>query len=184
MWFLSFYKPDKKQRISKTQFQAIFKEQYADLCLYASRFINDNEAAKDIVQEVLTSFWIDSDKLRNKALIKPYLFKSVKHKALNFIKREKRKSPLDALFDSYNEELATSENESVESYFSMNLLMHDLEDAMSELPEQRRKIFKMSRFENLKHKEIAEQLNISPKTVETHIFRTLQFLRQRLKHHL
>jgi len=60
----------------------------------------------------------------------------------------------------------------------------DLEDAVKELPEQRQIIFRMSRFQNMKHKEIATELNISPKTVETQIYRSLIFLQGKLRHYL
>jgi RNA polymerase sigma-70 factor (ECF subfamily) len=63
-------------------------------------------------------------------------------------------------------------------------LQKDLEKAICELPEQRQMIFRMSRFQDLKHKEIAEKLHISPKTVETQIYRSLSFLREKLKSYL
>jgi len=184
MWFLSLYISGKEGGLNVEEFRKIFLEMYPALCVYASGYLNDSEAAKDIVQEVLTTFWVENQKLKNKDLVKPYLFKAVKHKALNYKKRESRKSPLDTFFDEYNSELSTIDNESVESFTTLNSLMDELEAAINELPEQRRKIFQMSRFEQMKHKDIAEALGISPRTVETQIFRALQFLRDRLKHYL
>ena len=67
---------------------------------------------------------------------------------------------------------------------SFKNLRDDLEDAIFELPEQRQKIFRMSRFGQMKHKEIAEELGISPKTVETQIYRSLKLLREKLAHHM
>jgi RNA polymerase sigma-70 factor (ECF subfamily) len=181
MWFLSPYNSVSDQGLSKEEFHDLFLEIYADLCVYASRYVTDADASEDIVQEVLVTFWSENGKLRNRSLLKPYLFKSVKHKALNYIKRERRRSPLDELFDLHTSHLAIAENESAESYLSFSGLVKDLEEAVSQLPEQRQKIFRMSRFDMLKHREIAEQLNISEKTVETQIFRSLRFLRIRLK---
>jgi len=184
VWFLSLYVSGKEGGLKVEEFRKIFLEMYPVLCVYASGYLNDSEAAKDIVQEVLTTFWTENEKLKNKDLVKPYLFKAVKHKALNYKKRESRKSPLDSFFDEYNAELSIADDENVESFMALNSLMDDLEAAINELPEQRRKIFQMSRFEQMKHKEIADTLGISPKTVETQIFRALQFLRDRLKHYL
>lgn len=183
MWLSGLYGAE-KGKIGMQEFREIFLELYPSLCIYASRFVNDVETSKDIVQEVLITFWEENDKLRNKNLIKPYLFKSIKNKALNYKKRESRKSGLDELFDTFNEELANSENEGVENYLSFSNLQADLEKAIQELPEQRQLIFRMSRFQEMKHKEIAKHLDISPKTVETQIYRTLKFLREKLKHHL
>ena len=184
MWVLSLFISDKNEKVSVTEFHEIFSEMYPVLCVYAAGYLKDVDAAKDIVQDVLATFWDENEKLRNKQLLKPYLFKSVKHKVLNYKKRESRKSPLDDFFDTFNEELADSGSESVESFLEMNHLMDDLEAAINELPEQRQKVFRMSRFEQMKHKEIAKTLGISPKTVETQIFRALKFLREKLKHHL
>lgn len=183
MWLSGLYGSG-KGKIGIEEFHAIFLELYPSLCIYASRFVNDVEDSKDIVQEVLLVFWEENEKLQNKKLIKPYLFKSVKHKALNFKKRESRKSGLDELFNTYNEKLANSENESVETYLSFCRLQTDLDEAIQKLPEQRQLIFRMSRFQNMKHKEIAKQLDISTKTVETQIYRSLKFLREKLKDHL
>lgn len=183
MWLSGLYNSIKK-KMGIGEFREVFLELYPDLCVYAAKFVNDEHAAKDIVQDVFTSFWLENDKLRNKKLIRPYLFKSVKHKALNYKKRESRKSGLDDFFDSYNSEIANSENESIESFLALSGLKNDLEKAIAELPEQRQKIFRMSRFDQLNHKEIAEKLDISVKTVETQIYRSLKFLREKLKHHL
>jgi RNA polymerase sigma-70 factor (ECF subfamily) len=76
------------------------------------------------------------------------------------------------------------ENQDAISFLSYNSLKEDLENAINELPEQRQKIFRLSRFEQLKHKEIAIKLNISPKTVETQIYRSLIFLRKKLNNYL
>uniref|UniRef100_UPI0032164E6D RNA polymerase sigma-70 factor n=1 Tax=uncultured Draconibacterium sp. TaxID=1573823 RepID=UPI0032164E6D len=183
MWLTGLYGGSKK-KIGIEEFRKIFLELYPDLCIYASGFVNDVSASKDIVQDVFATFWVENEKLINKSLIKPYLFKSVKHKALNYKKRESRKSGLDEFFNSVNDELANSENETVDAFLSYSHLQSDLEKAIQELPEQRQLIFRMSRFEGMKHKQIAEELNISPKTVETQIYRTLKFLKEKLKHHL
>jgi RNA polymerase sigma-70 factor, ECF subfamily len=183
MWFLSLYISGEPKGISTEDFRQIFMDMYPVLCVYASGILNDTEVAKDVVQEVLITFWSENEKLKNKELIKPYLFKSVKHKALNYKKREQRKTPLDIFFDDYNSEFSIAETDNPDSFLAMNSLMDDLDAAINELPEQRQKIFRMSRFEQMKHKEIAKALGISPKTVETQIFRALRFLRQRLKHY-
>lgn len=184
MWLLGFYSNRSKELLSVEEFKEIFKEYYSDLCLYALKYVADPNTSKDIVQDVLIRFWEENDKLLNKNLVKSYLFKSVKNRSLNYLKREKRNTGLDQfLFDSVVE-LESSENDNAVSTITVSNLRKELERAIEDMPEQRRKIFRMSRFENLKHKEIAEELNISPKTVETQIYRSLNFLRKELKHYL
>lgn len=184
MWLLGIYTNGKANKIGIDEFQQLFKDLYPDLVLYASRFIDDFDTCKDIVQEVFARFWEENHKLRNHKLVRPYLYKAVKNKALNYIKRGSIFSRLDDILMESNIKEMETENHDAISFLSFNSLQEDLENAIDELPEQRRKIFRMSRFEQLKHKEIAVKLNISPKTVETQIYRSLSFLRDKLRHHL
>lgn len=184
MWPSGLYKIEGSNKLGIEEFRKIFLDLYPDLCLYAFKFVGDYDSSKDIVQEVLTQFWVENEKLLNKNLLKPYLFKSVKNRALNFSKREKRSTGLDEWIKLQNLDLADQNSSDAIDKIAFSDLQNDMEKAIEELPEQRRKIFRMSRYENLKHKEIAESLKISPKTVETQIYRSLTFLRKKLKHYL
>lgn len=171
-------------KFSIDEFKEIFLEFYPGLCLYASKFVGDINISKDIAQDVLTQFWAENEKLRDKNLTKPYLYKSVKNQSLNYIKREKRKSGLDEILNTNKTEFDLADKSDTISLISLKQLQTDLEDAVKDLPEQRQIIFRMSRFEQMKHKEIAAELKISPKTVETQIYRSLIFLQKRLHHYL
>jgi len=184
MWLSGLFKYVTGNKLEIEEFHQIFLDLYPDLCLYALKFVNDIDTSKDIVQEVLARFWVENEKLLNKNLIRPYLYKSVKNQALKHNKREKRKTGLDAYIFEHEEVLADSENLDQINTISYNNLKKDLENAVNEMPEQRRRIFKMSRFQNMKHKEIAQELQISPKTVETQIYRSLTVLRKKLQHYL
>ena len=184
MWLFGLFDKSAGNKLNINEFKEIFLEYYPGLCLYASKFVDDTNTSKDIVQDVLAQFWAENEKLLDKNLVKPYLYKAVKNRALNHNKREKRKSALDELFNNQSEKSDMTDNLDAISAISFKNLQADLEDAINELPEQRRIIFRMSRFENMKHKEIAEKLNISPKTVETQIYRSLIFLQEKLQHHL
>lgn len=184
MWLLGFFSNKENGFIKVEEFHEIFKEYYSSLCLYALKFVADPDASKDIVQDVLIRFWEENNKLLNKNLIKPYLFKAVKNKSLNYLKREKRKTGLDQFLIDSGLELESSNHDVTLSSITISNLRIELEKSIEDLPEQRRKIFRMSRYDNLRHKEIADILNISPKTVETQIYRSLSFLRTKLKHYL
>lgn len=183
MWPSGLYKRG-SDKIGVEEFHQIFHDLYADLCLYAMKFVGDYDTSKDVVQEVLYRFWIENEKLLNKNLIKPYLYKAVKNKALNHNKREQRSMGLDEFFLQSNSELNYSDNSTAVEELSFKTLLADFEKAVDEMPEQRRKIFQMSRMHQMKHKEIAKELNISPKTVETQIYRSLLFLKEKLSHYL
>lgn len=184
MWLSGLYNSKAEGRISIEEFREIFDEMFPELCIYAVKFLSDFDTAKDIVQDVLTRFWEENHKLISRKSLKPYLYKAVKNRALNYNKRESRKTGLDDLFEEFYESLEDSKSHNIESVISFNELQTDLENAVAELPEQRQKIFRMSRFEQLKHKEIAQELGISHKTVETQIYRSLSFLRKKLQHYL
>ena len=184
MWLFGLYGNKRDNQIGIEEFKGIFHELFPGLCLYASKFVGDFDTSKDLVHDVLTQFWADNEKLQNKKLIKPYLYKAVKNRALNFNKREKRKSSLDEIFDTQNADFELADDHDTISSISFENLQIDLEKAVCELPEQRQIIFRMSRFQQMKHKEIAAELNISSKTVETQIYRSLIFLQQKLRHYL
>ena len=183
MWLSGIFNNKEDKKIEINEFHQIFIEYYPSLVIYALKFVDDIDISKDIVQEVLAQFWMESEKLRNRNLVKSYLYSAVKNKALNFKKRESRKTGLDELLDQPNEELKDSENPDILTTITFEELKTELEKAIEELPEQRKKIFKMSRFQQMKHKQIAQSLEISPKTVETQIYRALIFLRKKLKHY-
>lgn len=184
MFFLGLFSKKDGGKLSSEEFETIFLELYPALCLYALKFVGEADEAKDIVQDVFERFWNENDQLINKLLMKTYLYKAVKNRALNYKKRESRLSRIDGLFS--NSALSTQWMEDSDglSILSFSELQKDIEDAINELPLQRQIIFRLSRFQNMKHKEIAEELNIAPKTVETQIYRSLIFLKNKLRHHL
>ncbi len=183
MWPSGLYKME-GNKIGVEEFHQIFQDLFGELCLFAMKFVGDYEASRDIVQEVLYRFWMENEKLLNKNLIKPYLYKAVKNRSLNYNKREKKNLGLDDFFLQSDTEKKLSDNSTAVEEISFNTLLSDLDKAMEEMPEQRRKIFQMSRMQQMKHKEIAKELNISPKTVETQIYRSLAFLKEKLNHYL
>jgi RNA polymerase sigma-70 factor (ECF subfamily) len=104
----------------------------------------------------------------------------VRNACLNVIKHEKIKQKYAG------EELALAEPgyESVAHTVTSNELETRIRNAIEKLPEQCRLVFKLSRFEELKYTEIADQLNISVKTVENHMGKALKIMREQLKDYL
>ena len=161
-------------------FEMIFKTYYQPLCNYAYSFVQDRDEAEEIVQATFLSVWEKRDNLTIHTGVKPYLYAMVRNAALNVIKHEKIKQQHAAV------EIAVAEK-SVESV-TRTVIASELEDriykALNKLPEQCRLVFKLSRFEELKYSEIAEQLNISVKTVENQMGKALKIMREQLKDYL
>ncbi|MBA9077914.1 RNA polymerase sigma-70 factor [Rufibacter quisquiliarum] len=156
--------------------ETLFKQYYGLLCRTAVRFTKDTEAAEDLVQEVFCKIWQNREVIEVSTSYKAYLVRSVTNQALNYIEKQKRL-------------VLTEDTTSFESSFSANTTMEIMEGtemetrvqkALQALPPQCRLIFEMSRFEELTYKEIAESLDLSPKTVENQMGKALRILREKL----
>ena len=161
-------------------FEMLFKTYYKSLCNYAYTFIRDREEAEEVVQSAFTNVWEKRDSLSIHTGVKPYLYAMVRNACLNQIKHEKIKQQHAAMEIAVGERSAESVSRTVEA----SELEHRILEAMSKLPEQCRLVFKLSRFEDLKYAEIAEQLNISVKTVENQMGKALRIMREQLKDYL
>ncbi len=163
-----------------TAFEMIFKNFYQPLCNYAYSFVQDRDEAEEIVQATFLSVWEKRNNLSIHTGVKPYLYAMVRNASLNVLKHEKIKQQHAAV------ELAVAER-STESV-SRTVMASELEErifkALNKLPEQCRLVFKLSRFEELKYAEIADQLNISVKTVENQMGKALKIMREQLKDYL
>jgi len=170
---------DEVKKGNKTAFEKLFKEFYSHLCAYANTFVKDIDASQDLVQDFLFHIWEIKAELPLDVPVKAYLFKSVHNRCLNLIKHEQVKSKhqeqtFQELKDSYYEDIENGHDE-----------LHDkIRQTIDKLPPERRKVFIMHRYDELKYREIAEKLNISIKTVENQIGKALAFLRDELKDYL
>lgn len=158
-------------------FKTVYQKWYAELCIYAQHFTSDADEAEDIVQNILVKLWDKRNSLKSVKSLKSYLYRMVHNACLNKHEHTKVKEK------HKSEALATLHEFEIEAY-SIDDETNDfsnLKSALEKLPEKNRNIFKMHYFQGLKHKEIAEQLNISDRTVETHIVKGLRKLRELLK---
>lgn len=158
----------------------LFRTYYQPLCNYAYTFLQDRQDAEEIVQSTFLMVWEKKNELAIRTSVKPYLYAMVRNACLNALKHEKIKQR------HAGEELATAERsyDSVAHIVATNELEFRIKEAIDELPEQCRMVFKLSRFEELKYSEIAEQLGISIKTVENHMGKALKIMRDRLRDYL
>lgn len=163
-----------------SDFEKLFKLHYSALCAYARMFLNDVDAAEDMVQEVFLKMWNSRDSLEIRTNLKSYLFRAVRNSCLNRISHLNIRQE----YLNYQEREAREE----EGQFSDVAVVSELEERIRQsieaLPIERRRIFVLSRYEGLKYKEIAEQLQISVKTVENQMGKALQFLREKLVDYL
>ncbi len=139
-------------------------------------FLNDLDAAEEIVQDLFVKFWENRNNIKISSSVRSYLFRSVRNSCLNFLKHLK----IEETYKQYNEEQRESGVISAEDEFEGSELEIKIRKAIDQLPPARKKVFIMSRFEGLKYREIAEKSGISIKTVENQMGKAIKFLRQEL----
>ena len=165
---------------NESAFEMIFRSYNQPLCRYAYSFLEDKEEAEEVVQSAFITIWEKRKSLDIQTSLKSYLYRMVRNACLNVIKHEKIKQ------QHVTHELAVAEStyESVAQKVYASELELKITEAMKALPEQCRLVFQLSRFEELKYQEIADQLQISVKTVENHMGKALKIMREQLKEYL
>jgi len=163
-----------------TAFEMVFKTFYQPLCRYAYSFLNNKDEAEEVVQSTFIQVWEKRSSIEIQTSFKSYLYRMVRNACLNVIKHEKVKQMHVNYEMAYGEVMRESVHETVTS----NELETKISEAMLKLPEQCRIVFQLSRFEDLKYAEIAEQLQISVKTVENQMGKALKIMRENLKEYL
>ena len=165
-----------------TSFEIFFKEHFAPLCVYCQfKFGFSTDEAKDAVQAAFLKLWQARQELQPGEILKAYLYKIVTNNCLDILKHEKVKLKYEKYLQR---EMAGNMVDKSFERLDLKQLSRDIDNAISELPEQMQKIFKLCKFEGLKYSEVALHLDISVKTVETQMGRALTRLRQKLVNHL
>jgi len=163
---------------TKEAFENIYKSFHERLFFHATKFVNDHEAARDIVQEVFIKLWLRKDEIEINSSLKSYLFKSVNNTCINYLHSEKKK---DLFLNDIMFQIKLAET----NYYKDNCIEEDMIKklmlALYELPEKYKEVILLSRIQGLKNKEISEQLNIPLRTVETLIYRGLKKIKEQLK---
>ena len=158
--------------------EILFRKYYRLLCSHAIRFVYSKEIAEDLVAEIFCRFWSDQVYLNINTSYRAYLFKAVRFSSYNYIRWElsKRNNRVDL------ENLTDHVNSlRPEEAMLFDELSQEIGKVIENLPSQCKKVFILSRFENKKYREIADDLGISVKAVEAHVSKALGKLRSKLK---
>lgn len=160
---------------SEKEFEEAFRYYYRPLFLFAYGYVMDEEEAENIVQSVFTEMWEKRKILPDNLNLKAYLYSSVKHACLRYFRRlrlldEYKKRQAEALVLSFADDEVEDDNE----------LVALVQNALSQLSEQQRKIVELHVMEGKKYLEIADLLQLSENTVRTHLKRAYKILRENL----
>lgn len=166
--------------IDTRQFEQVFKAHFKALHAYAITILNEEAMAEEIVQQVFFKLWEKRNEIRIRQSLKAYLYSSVYNHCMNYLKHEKVKQR----HQHYIIQSGNGGDESAGRKIMLQELENKISGALNRLPQQCRTIFQMSRFEELKYREIAETLNLSVKTVENQMSKALRIMRKELEAYL
>ena len=158
-------------------YEALFKLYYAKFVNFADAILRNRTVAKDIVQEAFIRIWLNKSNLNENQSLENYIYVIVKRLVLNYIRDTK---PSESL-ESDKAQIAQSNSWGGEDLIIIaNEIQNKVHEIVLGMPAQRRSVFMMSRIHGLSNKEIAENLQISVKTVERHMTMALAELREKI----
>ena len=150
--------------VDEAAFRKVFDRYYPRMLAFLRSFLQSDDDAEDVAQNVFVKLWMKREVLLDREYLDIYLFRMTVNFAINFAKVRKRHVGLEDI--DLPDELDSRKR--LDTIFK----------AVSEMPEKRREVFILSRLHGMSHKEIAEKLNVSAKTVENHINFALRELRK------
>ena len=159
-------------------FRKLFFEFYPSLCVFAGRYISNSETCEDVVQEVFFNLWKNRKTLNIHSSFRNFLVTSVRNSCTDYLRK---KSSHEKYIETHS--LSTSYPSPVEVY-TINELEEMLQAALEKLPLNVQSAFNMSRSQKMTYKEIAVEMSVSFKTVESYISHALKVLREELKDYL
>lgn len=158
-------------------FRELFRLHYEALCSFAMSIVKRWDLAEDAVSTVMQEVWEKRETLRDVSTLRPYLYRAVRNRCLNLIREEANMSALIDASSVGNEGVTHPE---LDGRLRMDELRAAIERLIGDLPEQQRITFCMSRFDNMRYKEIAHVMGISEYTVQNHVMAAMRRLERSL----
>lgn len=178
---------EKIRKGDELAFKVIFNKYYSRLYYFIREFVSFDDIAENIVQDTFFTLWNKRNELKDGSNLNAYLFTVAKNNCLYKLRDQRYKqrlfiaNSLDQNELEMNMEVLNTLDSSVYTFEEIERI---IARTLDELPPQCKRVFILSRFEEKKNKEIAEELNISVKVVEKHISRGLKKFKESLKDYL
>jgi len=159
------------------EFELLYRRYFVRLCVFANKFLIDKQISEEVVQDIFLKLWENHVMFRSDGSAKSYLFQAVHNKSLNLLAHQKVTNHYSEMIKAVYSK--PEEFDVLESLIAIELNLR-IENIINDLAPECKKVFLMSRADGKKYHEIAEELNISIKTVETQICRALKKFRSEL----
>ena len=160
-----------------TAFELMFRYYYPGLVIFAANIVANKDEAEEIVQDFFVRLWGNRKNIKTNGNLKGYFFTSVKNRSINFLKsNEVKRQIIDELTKQMESELRYNPDIYIDTE-----LQRQLKAAFAKLPPRTAEIFTMSRFKGFSNTEIADDLGLSKRTVETQVSKALKILRKELR---
>lgn len=161
-----------KAKDEHSTFESLYKEHYEKLCVFLLNYISDKDKIEDIVQDTFINFWSKRDKITITSSTKNYLYRSAYNKLIDSFREEKKKE--DMISSYYNTAVLLAD--SLDD-FQKELRLEKLNNCLEQLPTRCKEVFVSSKITGKKYQEIADDLEISLKTVEGHITKAYKLIK-------
>lgn len=166
-------------------FNKLFNDYYQQFVRFAMGYIKDEAKAQDFVSDAYASYWEKKEMLANDTNAPGYILTIVRNNCLNYLRHKKVKQKAAEEFIEHAQWVLNTKINTLEACNPDKIFSEEINQiiatTINKLPERTAEIFRMSRFEHLSHLEIAKTLNLSTKSIEYHISKTLNELRLNLK---
>ena len=164
---------DRLSNGDETALTELYNKFWQSLFMSSYNVLKDRELCEDIIQDIFMNIWHNREKIEIHISLKGYMYACARYQVFNHIRRNKDKIHVE-LFDDLEKRFQYT---TPETQLMHDELVYHINSIVENLPEKCQLVYKLSREEQLSHKEIAERLNISTKTVENHITKALHTIR-------
>ena len=172
---------------SDAAYRYLYEHHYKMLCVVACELVHDTMVSEMIVSDVIFAIWKNREMMEINTSLRNYLIKAVRNQCLNYLAQSRRQQ---AMRDYMGKKIEIEQGDDENSHNNplTQLIEKELDkkinDSIEALPELTRRIFCMSRFDDLKYEEIAQEIDVSVDVVKYHMKTALAKLRVALKDYL
>lgn len=157
--------------------ELLYRKYYKPLCSHVVKYVGSKTNAEDLVSELFYDFYRTRAYIGIQSSYRFYLFKSARNRAWEFLRSELKHSE----FFSERMDTIPSGDQNPEDITQFEEMYQDVQNAINTLPVGRRRIYLMNRFNGKAYQEIADELNLSLKTVEVQLYRANKHIRGLLR---